>query len=79
MALFDGDFKDDIYEGYVFDKITKIDGQLQYSVYIPQIKYTCKVITTQELREYSSHYFEVYMFKDEYNINRKIKVTHHSM
>lgn len=77
MALFNGDFKDDIYEGYVFDKITKIDGQLQYSVYIPQIKYTCKVITTHKFREYSSHYFEVYMFKDEYNINKKIKVAYH--
>jgi hypothetical protein len=77
MSLFGGVFNDDVYKGYVFDKITKVDGQLQYSVYIPNIKYTCKLLTPQYFREYSPHYFEVYMFKDEYNINKKIKISYH--
>ena len=76
MALLDGEFRDDIYKGYVFDKIAKVDGQLQYSVYFPEIKYTCKFITTELFREYSAHYFEVFMFKDEYNVNKKIKVAY---
>ena len=74
MSLFQGDFQDDIYEGYVFDRVVKDDDKVQYSIYFPQIKYTGKLVCSEEFREHSKHYFELFMFKDEFNVNKKIKV-----
>ena len=72
MALFNGDFKDDIYEGYVFDRVTRNDGLYQYLVYIPELKLLNKYTSRLDHINYSKHHYKLYLFEDEDTFKKKI-------
>ena len=64
---------DDIYDGYVFDKIDCANQYLQYTVYIPKIKIILRVNVRMELEEYSCLKFKLYLIEDGITLKRKIR------
>ena len=63
------------YEGYLFDKIIKEgDGKFQYMVYLPKLQLTTSVTLCEELNNYSKHNFSIYIFMNEINDKKKIKL-----
>ncbi|MHA2083705.1 MAG: ribonuclease catalytic domain-containing protein [Candidatus Thorarchaeota archaeon] len=63
-----------IYEGYLFDCIERNDGLFQYMVYLPSIKLTNRVTLREELPEYTRREFKMYLFNDEANLKKKIRL-----
>lgn len=67
--------RDMLYYGYVFDKILKEgDKKYQYMVYIQELNLTTYITLLQDLEEYSSHMFALYIFMNEENDKKKIKL-----
>ena len=62
------------YDGYVFDGIIRSDGLHQYMVYLPDLKISSRITSYIELENYSKHQMKIYLFEDETNIKRKIRV-----
>lgn len=61
-----------IYNGYIFEKILRNDGMLQYSVYINELKFITKYITNTDFNKLDSYSFKIYIFKDEESLHKKI-------
>ena len=68
------DILDKVYDGYVFDKIERNNKYLQYTVYIPKIKMIARVNIKDDMADYSSHKFRLYMIEDGLTLKRKIRV-----
>jgi exoribonuclease R len=66
--------RDVIYEGYLFDKVERKDGLYQYLVYLPEIKMANKVTLRDNHENYEKHQFQIYLFQDEDNIKKKVRV-----
>lgn len=64
-----------IYEGYVFDKITRTDGLFQYLVYIPEINILNRLNSRVSLNNYDVNKYKLYIFKDEANVKQKVKLS----
>jgi hypothetical protein len=63
------------YSGYVFDRYEKLhDKKYQYMVFVPQIKLTCSLTIKERLENYTNHSFKLYIFHDEDNYKKKIKL-----
>lgn len=62
------------YEGYLFDKIAKHDNKYQYMVYIPKINLTTYITILKEFDNYSVHKFNLYVFMNEEQDKKKIKL-----
>ena len=62
------------YVGYVFNRITRNDKLYQYMAYIPGIKTVCCFTTRQECENYSEQLFKMYLFNDEVNLKKKIRL-----
>lgn len=77
-ALYQSNLKNNInksYQGYIFDKIKKEgDGKYQYMVYIPEINLSSYITLLENLDNYSSHYFDLYVFMNEESDKKKIKL-----
>lgn len=63
-----------VYEGVVFDKISKNDGLITYMVYVEKLKLLSRVTTPIDVPNLSQEKFKVYIFVDEYNIRKKIRL-----
>ena len=68
------EFLDKTYSGYVFDKISRANGFNQMFVYLPEINMTSRFTTVEELPEYSRITFKLFLFQDEHNIKKKIRI-----
>ena len=66
--------RDVIYEGYLFDKVERKDGLYQYLVYLPEIKMANKVTLRDNHENYEKHQFQIYLFQDEDNIKKKVRL-----
>ena len=64
---------DEIYDGYLFDKIERENNYLQYTVYIPKIKIVSQVNLKLDLKDYSSHKFKLYLIENGITLKRKIR------
>jgi len=62
------------YEGYVFDKITRTDGLFQYLVYIPELNILNRLNSSMSLNNYDVNKYKLYVFKDEANVKKKVKL-----
>jgi hypothetical protein len=62
------------HNGIVFDKLMKNDGLYSYMVYLEDLKMLSKIIITENLDNYSSHIFKMYLFEDEDKVQRKIRI-----
>ena len=68
------EFMEKIYTGYMFDRIVRTDGLYQVFVHIPEINMTTRYTSIEELEDYKSAQFKLYLFKDEHNIKQKIRL-----
>jgi len=65
---------DKIYEGYIFDKISRNDGLFQYIVYLPELKLTSKITIRDNLGNYDIHPFKLFLFNNEDKCKKKIRL-----
>jgi exoribonuclease R len=63
------------YDGYLFNKVYDEDlGSFQYAVFLPELKMTSRVIISDGELEFSSRRFKLFLFKNEENFKRKIRI-----
>lgn len=63
------------HSGIVFDKVQKGDGDAySYMVYLEDIKLLSRITLREDLSNYSSHPFKLFLFEDEDKIQRKIRI-----
>lgn len=63
------------YDGYLFNKVAiEEDGSFQYAVFLPELKMTSRVIIADGELEFSSRRFKLFLFKNEDNFKRKIRI-----
>jgi hypothetical protein len=59
--------------GVVFDKIAKND-LFSYMVYLENIKLLSRITTREDIENYSSVNFKLFLFEDENKIKKKIRL-----
>jgi exoribonuclease R len=64
-----------VHKGVIFDKIKRNDGYFQYGVYLYDIKLVSRIRTLEEFSNYSEENFKIYLFNDEANFKKKIKLS----
>ena len=64
----------EIHTGTVFDKIVKNDGFISYMVYLDKCKILSRITTNQDLTNYSTANFKIYLFEDEERAKKKIRL-----
>ena len=62
------------YSGYLFDKITRNDVLYQYVIYLPEIKMTSRITLRDNFENYECRKFKLYIFNDEEQFKRKIRL-----
>ena len=62
------------YSGYAFDKIVRNDGLFQYIVYLPELRLASRVTLRDDIENYSEKNFKLYLFHDEDNYKKKIRL-----
>jgi exoribonuclease R len=63
-----------VYEGYTFDKISRTDGLFQYIVYLPELKITSRMTIRDELENFESRKYKLFLFHNEEKFKKKIRV-----
>jgi hypothetical protein len=63
-----------IYDGYAFDKIHRNDGLYQYIVYLPELKLASRITLRENIENYQKCSFKLYLFFDEDNFKKKIRL-----
>jgi exoribonuclease R len=63
-----------VFQGFVFDKIVRSDEKYKYNVYIPELKMNTSITIQNDLEEQSEHSFKVYVFQNEGELKKKIKL-----
>jgi len=62
------------YIGYIFDKMVRNDGLLQYMIYIPEIGMTNRITTSEDYTKYTKYKCKLYIFNDEIRLKQKVRV-----
>lgn len=62
------------YDGYLFDKINRNDGLYQYIVYLPELRLSSRITMRDDLENFQSRKFKLFLFNDEENFKRKIRL-----
>ena len=62
------------FTGYVFDKLMRSDNKFKYNVFLPELKMNTSITIQEDLVEYSEHQFKVYIFQNEGELKKKIKL-----
>ena len=65
---------DEVYTGFIFDKIIRNDKLYQYMVYLPKFKMVNRFISRYEKDNLTKQQFKLYVFKDENQLKHKIRV-----
>ena len=63
-----------IYDGFLFDKMKRNDGLIQYMVFLPVLKMVNRYVTREEHTNYSKHRFKIYVFMDEDRLKQKVRI-----
>jgi len=74
MCFNNKDIMEEIYDGYVFDKISRNDGLFQYIIYLPKLKLTSRITLRNIFENYSLKKFKLYLFHDEIHFKNKIRI-----
>ena len=74
MCSTNGNIMEEIYDGYIFDKIKRNDGLFQYIIYLPKLKLTSRITMRNDCVDYSKKEFKLYLFHDEMHFKKKIRV-----
>ena len=70
----DEDILNNIYDGFIFDKIYRNDALYQYMVYLPKLKMTNRFTSRYDKENHSIQKFKIYIFTDEDRLKKKIRV-----
>lgn len=62
------------YDGYLFDKINRNDGLYQYVVFLPEFKMSTRITLRENIQAYECKKFKLYLFNNEENFKRKIRL-----
>ena len=62
------------YKGYLFDKLVRNDGLFQYSVYLEDLNLVSKLVINEEIDNYSSRLFKLFVFLGENDVKKKIRL-----
>jgi hypothetical protein len=62
------------YDGYIFDKIIRNDGLFQFIVYLPDLKLSSRITLRENISNFESKKFKLFLFKDEENYKKKIRL-----
>lgn len=62
------------YHGYLFDKINRNDGLYQYVVFLPDLKLSSRITLREDLDNFISRKFKLFLFTDEEKFKRKIRL-----
>jgi exoribonuclease R len=62
------------YDGYLFDKLSRNDGLFQFMVFLPELKLSSRITIRENLENFDCRNFKLYLFKDEENFKRKIRL-----
>jgi len=62
------------YEGIVFGKLIKNDGAIMYMVYLETIKLLSRITVHEDMINYSRRIFKLFLFQDEDNLKKKIRL-----
>jgi hypothetical protein len=65
---------DCIYDGYCFDKLVRNDGLFQYIVYLPELKMTSKITIREDMDNYDTRKYKLFMFNNEEKFKKKIRL-----
>jgi len=68
------DILDTIYNGIVFGKLVKNDGSILYMVYLDSIKILSRITTHIDMPNYTRGQFKIFLFIDEDQFKKKIRV-----
>lgn len=63
-----------VYDGYVFDKIERNDGTYQYIVYLHEVKMVSRITLRENKENYTKMNFKIYLFEDQDNLRKKIRL-----
>lgn len=63
---------DEIYSGYVFDRIERKDGLYQYVVYLPKLRMVNRHTTRNLYDNFTTHNFKLYLFNNQFSYKKKI-------
>ena len=62
------------YDGIIFDKIMKNDGNYSYMVYLKDIKLLSRFSSHNNFDDLTKHIFKIYLFQDEDKTKKKIRL-----
>jgi exoribonuclease R len=60
------------FKGYVFDRIHRVDGLYQYTVYLPELYMIHRHTTRYYHENYTYNNYKLYIFNNEFNFKKKI-------
>ena len=66
--------KKKIYDGFIFDKMTRNDGLYQYMIYIAEIKMVNRLTARQNKECLTNEKFKLFTFVDESSFKQKIRL-----
>jgi exoribonuclease R len=62
------------YSGYIFDRIQRNDGLFQFNVFLPDLRLSARITTRDEFDNFTTHIFKLFLFVDEENFRKKIRL-----
>jgi exoribonuclease R len=62
------------FDGYIFDKIIYNNHMFQFTVFLPELKMTSKIKIENDLNNFEMKKFKLYLFNDEENFKKKIRL-----
>ena len=68
------DIMDKEYDGYIFDKIQRNDQLFQYIVFLPELKLSSRITLRDDINNFESKKFKLYLFNDEESFKKKIRL-----
>ena len=68
------DIMDKEYDGYVFDKILRNDGLIQFMVFLPELKLSSRITLRDNIDNFENRKFKLFLFNDEESFKKKIRL-----
>ena len=62
------------YDGYLFDKICRNDGLIQFIVFLPELKLSSRITLRENYDNFMCKKFKLFLFNDEETFKRKIRL-----
>ncbi len=62
------------HQGYLFDKIQRMDGMYQYVVYLYDLKIATRLVSCTSYDNNSITKFKLFLFNDEDRLKKKVRI-----